>query len=110
MADLTLCDFILDRFGLTIDQDSDGGQILSSLTLQQLPDRQLLTGQAAISSLTFALTSKGVSVRAASAIDALVFSLPPQTLTYTLVPPKDEQPLRVESILTPLSVTAVLAD
>ncbi len=107
MADLTLLNVISERFGVAVDPDTDGGQILNSL--QPLPpfNNQALSGQAKVAPLTFTPTASGVSVRAAQGSDALVFSLPAGPLDFTLVPPGGARPApQVE--LTLLSFTVPL--
>ena len=105
MAELTLLNVIEQRFGVIVDPDSDGGQILNSL--QPLPpfNDQALSGQVAVAPLTFTPTASGVSVRAAQGADALVFSLPTGPLDFTLVPPNDENPApQVELMLLSFTV------
>ena len=90
MADPTLLDVIQQRFGVAIDPDSDGGQILNSLTPHPPFDGHTLTGTADVAPpLSFVLTSSGVSVRRykPQEVDMLVFSLPSGSIDFTLVPP-----------------------
>ena len=86
MPDPTLLIVMSERFGTFIDPDSDAGQILGSLIPRPPFDANAWTGQADNPPLTFALTSQGVSVRAAQAGDALVFSLPSGSLDFKLIP------------------------
>lgn len=105
MPDPTLLDVIQQRFGTAIDADSDGGQILNSLTPRPPFDNQALAGQADVAPLTFTPTASGVSVRAAQGSDALVFSLPAGPVAFTLIPPGGEHAApRVELELLGLHV------
>lgn len=84
---VTLLDIVRSRYGITIDPDSDGGQILNSLTPDANFGNNDLSGKADVAPLTFTPASGGVSVRAAQANDALVFSLPAGPLDFTIIPP-----------------------
>ena len=100
----TLLALVARRFGVAIDPDSDGGQILNSLTpLPSSKDVDLI-GQASVAPLTLALTSTGVSVHAASASDALVFNLPAGPVKFALVPGNAHQAPTVEVQLLPVAV------
>ncbi len=92
MPGQTLLDVIQQRFGVAVDPDSDGGQILNSLTPNPPLAAHELTGTADVAPLTFAPTARGVSVRAARGADALVFNLPAGPLDFTLVPPDTANP------------------
>jgi hypothetical protein len=101
----TLLNVVHDRFGVVVDPDSDGGQILNSLTPKPPFDDQSMGGEADVAPLTFTPTGGGVSVRAAQANDALVFSLPVGSITFTLVPPDAQHPApQVELKLLSLTV------
>lgn len=89
MAVVTLLDVLRSRFGTAIDPDSDGGQILNSLTPHADFGAGDLTGKADGAPITFTPSSSGVSVRAAQQADALVFSLPVGPLNFKIVPPGD---------------------
>ncbi|MFE7375673.1 hypothetical protein ACFU6E_13400 [Bacillus cereus] len=94
----TLLDIIQTQFGLLIDPDSDGGMILNSL--EPIDDKT-----AKVSNLSFTPTASGVSVRAAQAKDALVFSPSSKSsLSYTIKQQGNGKPPRVEIKLLPLTV------
>ena len=102
MADvITLLAVIQQRFGVVVDPDSDGGQILNSLKPQPpLADGEL-DGDTVPAALTFVPTESGsISVRAAQGTDSLVFGLPEVTRHFTLVPADAAHPtLQVEITL-----------
>jgi hypothetical protein len=105
MPDPTLLDVIKQRFGVAVDPDSDGGQILNSLTPLPNFDDQSLEGKASAKSLTFTPTANGVSVRAAKASDALVLELPSVPVEFTLIPPGGDHPTpQVELTLLEIAV------
>ncbi|TXH47433.1 MAG: hypothetical protein E6Q92_00595 [Burkholderiaceae bacterium] len=72
----TLLLVVQNRYGLSIDPDSDGGQVLASLR-PKLPFAEAdLAGKADVSSLTLLPRPGGVTVRAADPGDALVLGVP----------------------------------
>lgn len=83
----TMLNVIKRRFGVEIDPDSNGGQILNSLRPRPPFDDQMFTVQADVTPLTLAFTDDGVSVHAAQVTDALVFTLPAGSLDFKLIPP-----------------------
>jgi hypothetical protein len=80
----TLLDVLNRRFTADIDPDSDAGQILGCLNPEPPFDDSKLTGKAKVASLTFAPTAGGISVRAAKAQDALVFTVPEGPFNFTI--------------------------
>ncbi|PEC65014.1 hypothetical protein [Bacillus toyonensis] len=102
---IKLLNVVQTHFNVTIDIDSNGGQILNSLMTTESPTVD--KGIAVVDNLTFSLTSKGISVHTVQSEDALVFNLPVgTTLEYRLVAPDSTHPYsRVELKLVPLSVT-----
>ncbi|AIQ11505.1 hypothetical protein [Paenibacillus durus] len=103
----TMLDVIKRRFGVEIDPDSSGGQILNSLRPRPPFDDQMFTGQADLSPLTLTFTNVGLSVHAAQVTDALVFTLPAGPLDFKLVPPDAAHPkpqveLKLVSFTVPL--------
>lgn len=73
----TLLQFVNTEYGLELDADSEGGQVLASL----VPDPPLAEGAAqgtaAAGALTLVPSASGVRVAAADPGDALVLALPP---------------------------------
>lgn len=103
----TMLDVIKRRFGVGIDPDSNGGQILNSLRPRPPFDDQMLTGQADVTPLTLTFTNDGLSVHPAQVTDALVFTLPVGPLDFKLVPPdavhpKPQVELKLVSFPVPL--------
>jgi hypothetical protein len=86
MANRTLLEVIAQDFGFSVDPDGDGGQILNSLRLEgELSPEHI--GKALGEALTLTPGRSGVSVRAASATDAMVFALPAVERDVAIVPP-----------------------
>jgi len=100
MADRTLLDVIGVDFGFAVDPDSDGGQILNSLTLLA-PLTPQNTGTAKAAALTMVPSPDGLRVQAAGASDAMVMTLPDGvTRDVAIVPPTGgDAALRVEITL-----------
>ena len=105
MPDPTLLEIIEKRFDVRVDRDSDGGQILNSLTPILPFDAPTLEGQANVGPLSFVPNGSGVSVRAAENNDAVVISVPAGPFVFTVIPPDAAHPdLQVELNLTPIQV------
>lgn len=102
---IKLLNVVQTYFNVTIDIDSNGGQILNNLTITEPPDVD--KGIAVVDNMAFSLTSKGISVHTVQSEDALVFNLPvDMNLEYRLVEPDSTHSCpRVELKLVPLSVT-----
>ncbi len=86
----TLLDIVGRDFAVPIDADSDGGQILNSLTLDGALNPEL-GGKAHVNGLTLSLGPRGVRVRAAQTNDAMVFSPSDGDCNFTIVPPAPGQ-------------------
>ena len=87
MADRTLLDVIGVDFGFAVDPDSDGGQILNSLTLLA-PLTPQNTGTAKAAALTMVPSQDGLRVQVAAASGAMVMTLPDGvTRDVAIVPP-----------------------
>ncbi len=104
MADQTLRDVIEKRFGHSIDPQSDGGLILSSLTPQAPFGDNAVVGKATADHLSFAPTTSGVSVRAAEGTDAFRLDVPIGPLDFRIIPPQGTLPPQVEVKLLPLTL------
>ncbi len=76
MSDLTLLDVVAQRFGANIDADSDAGQILGSLKRTVDLGAEGPGGNAEVAPLSFTPPTSGVSIRASTNSDAVVFSIP----------------------------------
>lgn len=86
----TLLQIVKDRFGLAVDSDSDGGQILESLRPKPPFGAADLSGKADVSSLTLSpKPGGGVTVRAADPGDALVLGVPVGEVDFTIEPALD---------------------
>lgn len=86
----TLLTIMKDRYGLTVDPDSDGGQILGSLRPQPPFGVADLSGTAQVPALTLSPKADGgVTIRAAAPDTALVLNVPFGDLEFTLSPMAD---------------------
>lgn len=72
----TLLLVVQNRYGLSVDADSDGGQVLASLRPKPPFAAVDLSGKADVSSLTLLPRPGGVTVRAADPGDVLVLGVP----------------------------------
>src|SRR5690242_12662508 len=99
MAVATLLDVVRSRYAIAVDADSSGGQGLNGLAPQSRFGPSHLTGTADAASLTFSPGPVGVSIRAAQANDALVFTVPTGPVDFTILPPGPGRPVPVVEIL-----------
>ncbi|SDI25502.1 hypothetical protein SAMN05216603_12911 [Pseudomonas benzenivorans] len=83
----TLLTIVEDYYGLAVDPDSDGGQILASLRPKPPFVGADLSGEADVSSLTLSpKPGGGVTVRAAVPGDALVLGVPAGDVDFSIEP------------------------
>lgn len=86
----TLLTIVKDHYGLAVDPDSDGGQILASLRPKPTFGGADLSGTADVSSLTLSpKPGGGVTVHAANPSDALVLGVPVGDVDFVIEPAPD---------------------
>jgi hypothetical protein len=106
MAEQAVIDIINSSFGTPVDPDSEGGRILSAITVDvDVSLGQSVTGR--VANLTLVPGAGGLHVRAATAGDALVLSLPAIERQLVVTKPGDgATAVRVE--ITLVAPTLVL--
>jgi hypothetical protein len=97
---------LTQRFGVELDEDSDGGRILGALTPNPPLGAEDLSGEADLAPLTLVPTPHGVTVRAAGDADPLVLALPAGSHHFEIVPPTGGTPAQVKVTLLALTVPA----
>ncbi len=105
MADALLT-VLEQRFGVELDEDSDGGRILGALTPDPPLGAEDQSGEADLAPLTLVPTAHGVTVRAAGDGDPLVLTLPAGSHHFEIVSPADGAPAQVKVTLVSLTVPA----